>query len=549
MKLDAMFNSYPDSIGDNLKDMVNFLSREELKDAFRSFYILPTVFNSDLDGGFSIATYDLNKNFATSKDLESLNDLGISLTFDFILNHLSVKSPQFQDLLINGDKSKYRDFFIDWNTFWKDRGEMTDEGYIKPYPDQFDLNNLRKKGFPILTINLPDGKRVPYWNTFYQKITYPMIDESILKSILGDCDVNLSELSSYINSEIIDKKPEEIDFTNYRVDKNLIVDYLIKNEDYLGQMDLNCNNPDVWAWYEDVIKQLADYGAKIIRLDAFSRLHKEPKRVNFVNEPETWDILKTLKSMARNYDVEVLPEIHAFYTKKFYSKISKLGCMTYDYFLPGLIIDAIDKQDSTYLYSWATEVIDNKIDVVNMLGCHDGIPMRDVRGLLPDDRVDEMIERLAMRGGHKKIVHGVKEEVYQLDTTYYSALGCDDKKMELARAIQVFMPGKPQIWYVDLLAEPNYEEVLFKDPKTDTREVNRKRFTLKEANDLIKKPIVKKQLDLLKLRNTHPSFSEDATIVVTRSSDYDLTITWTKQDKYVSLIIDFKNLDYTISKN
>ena len=544
-----MFNSYPDSIGDNLKDIVNFLSMEELKDTFRSFYILPTVFNSDLDGGFSIATYDLNKKLATNDDLKSLSELGISLTFDFILNHLSVKSPQFQDILKNGDTSKYRDFFIDWNKFWEGRGEMTEEGYIKPYSDQFDINNLRKKGFPILTINFPDGKRVPYWNTFYQKIIYPVIDKTILKDILGDADINLNELSNYINKEIINKKPEEIDFTNYNINKNLIVDYLVKNEDYLGQMDLNFNNPDVWVFYKDVIKQLADYGAKIIRLDAFSRLHKEPKRVNFVNEPETWDILKVLKSTAKQYDVEVLPEIHASYSKKYYDMIAKLGCMTYDYFLPGLIIDALDKQDSTYIYNWAKELIENKIDVVNMLGCHDGIPMRDVRGLLPDDRVDEMIERLILRGGHKKIVHGVKDEIYQMDTTYYSALGCDDKKMELARAIQMFMPGKPQVWYVDLLAEPNYEEVLINDPKTDTREVNRKRFSLEEVNNLIKKPIVKKQLELLKLRNTHPAFSDEATINVTRISDQDLTITWKNQDKYASLIVDFKNLDYSISKN
>ena len=63
-----------------------------------------------------------------------------------------------------------------------------------------------------------------------------------------------------------------------------------------------------------------------------------------------------------------------------------------------------------------TKIIENKIDVVNMLGCHDGIPMRDVRGLLPDDRVDEMIERLVMRGGHKKIVHGVKDEIWLENT-------------------------------------------------------------------------------------------------------------------------------------
>ena len=38
-----MLNAYPDSIGQNLGDMVEFLSRPALKDVFASFYILPSV--------------------------------------------------------------------------------------------------------------------------------------------------------------------------------------------------------------------------------------------------------------------------------------------------------------------------------------------------------------------------------------------------------------------------------------------------------------------------------------------------------------------------
>ena len=45
----VMFNAYPDSIGRNLADIVHMLGRPEFKDVFSLFYILPTVFNSDLD--------------------------------------------------------------------------------------------------------------------------------------------------------------------------------------------------------------------------------------------------------------------------------------------------------------------------------------------------------------------------------------------------------------------------------------------------------------------------------------------------------------------
>lgn len=223
--------------------------------------------------------------------------------------------------------------------------------------------------------------------------------------------------------------------------------------------------------------------------------------------------------------------------------------MTYDYFLPTLIIDAIDNKDSKYLYIWAKEIIENNINVVNMLGCHDGIPIRDIRGLLPEERIDSLIKRLIKRRGHEKIVHGVKDEIYQMDMTYYQALGLNDKKMELARAIQIFMPGKPQVWYMDLLAEPNDEEVLLNDPAADTREVNRKSYSMDNIKTLLNKTIVKKQIKLLQLRNTHPAFSKDAVLKVSQPNDFSLTISWTYNEKSISLNANLKDCSYIIIDN
>lgn len=61
--------------------------------------------------------------------------------------------------------------------------------------------------------------------------------------------------------------------------------------------------------------------------------------------------------------------------------------MTYDFFLPGLIIDALEHGDGNYLKAWAEELVAQNIQVVNMLGCHDGIPLLDLKGLLPDERI------------------------------------------------------------------------------------------------------------------------------------------------------------------
>ena len=95
----VMFNAYPDSIGRNLADIVHMLRMPEFGDVFSLFYILPTVFNSDLDRGFSIIDYDLNDALVTREDLDKLHELNVIFKFDLVLNHLSVGSPQFQDLL------------------------------------------------------------------------------------------------------------------------------------------------------------------------------------------------------------------------------------------------------------------------------------------------------------------------------------------------------------------------------------------------------------------------------------------------------------------
>ena len=95
--LGVMLNAYPDSVGGRLSGLASLLEREELKDAFTSLYILPSLYHSDLDRGFCVVDYDLNEELASRESLDRLKALGIDLKLDFVLNHASVMSPQFQD--------------------------------------------------------------------------------------------------------------------------------------------------------------------------------------------------------------------------------------------------------------------------------------------------------------------------------------------------------------------------------------------------------------------------------------------------------------------
>lgn len=541
-----MLNAYPDSMGGTLGDIVTVLKKPELEDVFQSFYVLPSIFNTDLDRGFSVIDYDINQVLASAKDLDELKKLGMDLKLDFILNHASVLSKQFQDILKNGENSEYKDFFINWNRFWEGCGEMTEEGYIQPRQELIKDMFFRKSGLPILMVRMPDGTDVPYWNTFYQEVQYKQLEAQDLMEKMDIQYLMADLLAKHVNEAVkAGKKPGEIDFSGYEVYKDSVIDLLESNRRYLGQMDLNIKSPLVWEHYENTLKQLSEYGAKIVRLDAFAYAPKEPGEKNFLNDPGTWDLLAKVRELADKYGVTLLPEIHASYGEKIYDVVAEKGYMTYDFFLPGLLIYAIEKKDGTVLKRWAEEIQEKKIRVVNMLGCHDGIPLLDLRGFLPDEEIEGLIETLVERGGYVKNLHGQKNMYYQVNATYFSALGEDEKKLLFARAVQLFMPGKPQVWYLDLLAGKNDYEAVERAGAGGHKEINRSNLTLEQIEEALKLPVVQKQLELLQFRNTNPAFGFDSDFAISMDGT-KLEIRWGSEEQEVTLVADFATYDYEI---
>ena len=88
-----------------------------------------------------------------------------------------------------------------------------------------------------------------------------------------------------------------------------------------------------------------------------------------MNEPETWNTLERVRELAAPYGLTLLPEIHASYEEKTYEKVANYGYLTYDFFLPGLLIDAIEQKDGTALAGWANELIEKllKIKISNTI--------------------------------------------------------------------------------------------------------------------------------------------------------------------------------------
>jgi len=554
----VMLNAYPDSIGKRLSDTVALLKRPELKDAFSLLYILPTFFNSDLDRGFSVIDYDLNQEFVSPVDLKALNELGISIKLDLVLNHLSVHSPQFQDLLKKGQVSRYREFFIDWNVFWDGQGGETKNGALVPDRQFLDKLFMRKPELPVLRVCLPDGTRKSYWNTFYKKVTFNKIEAGDFLHLVGISPEQAATIAGLINRAIqVTDCLEDIDLGELRRYKDDVLKVICQKRDYLGQMDLNAQSEVVWEFYDETLRKLSEYGAKIVRLDAFAYLHKAPGEANFFNRPGTWEYLARLRAIAEKYGLIVFPEIHAEYGKRIHEEIAREGYPIYDFFFPGLVIDALDRGVNEALLRWIGDIQSKGLQTINMLGCHDGIPVLDLKGvllngayapgLLADAEVDAAVNRVLGRGGRVKNLFGAdgsKIAYYQVNATFFSALGEDETKLLLARAIQMFMPGIPQVWYLDLFAGKNDYEAADNGGTAGHKEINRTNLTLEEVKSRLERAVVRDQIELIRLRNTSAAFKGQMEVIET---DPDLLhIHWRHRESTATLKADLRSHGFTV---
>ena len=554
-----MFNAYPDSIGRNLADTVAMLKRPEFEGAFSLFYILPTFFNSDLDRGFSVIDYNLNDELVCEGDLAQMDSLSIGLKFDLVMNHLSVGSHQFQDMLEHGDKSHYKDFFIDWNEFWNSRGKMGTEGYVIPEQKYLDVLFMRKPGLPILKVRFPDGTDRPYWNTFYQEVTYKELVLEDLQEIVGMKGGKAEAVLALVNQAVTGKTAlDEIDWGAHARYKKRVIDVVERKRQYLGQMDLNARSEKVWDFYDETLEKLRDYGASLVRLDAFAYLHKDPGEANFFNKPGTWEYLNRLQRNAKKHNLMLLPEIHAEFGYGLHEEVAARGFPIYDFFFPGLLIDALDRGTNKHLLSWVSELLDKSIRTVNMLGCHDGIPVQDLRGkdilgisregLLSDEQIDNTIQRIMDRGGRVKNLYGPdgkKISYYQVNATFFSALGEDEGKLRLARAIQMFMPGIPQVWYLDLFAGKNDYAAADKGGTGGHKEINRTTLSNSDIEQGLRRIVVQDQLQLIKLRNSSKAFYGE--LELGNTEEQSLEMTWTNGNSTATLQANLLDFGFTVT--
>jgi sucrose phosphorylase len=303
--------------------------------------------------------------------------------------------------------------------------------------------------------------------------------------------------------------------------------------DWSEQIDLDVTSRATRSLVSGWLQFFARQGVRIIRLDAVGYVIKKPGTSCFMVEPEIYDFLDWITSVADSVGLVVLPEVHDRYPT--HERLAAHGFWTYDFVLPGLVLDAVESGQAGRL---AVHLSHSPYRQFTMLDCHDGIPVRpDLDGILEPPEMLDLADRIRRRGGNVNRIlsntHAAEIDVHQLNCTYYSALGCDDARYLAARAIQLFAKGVPQIYYVGLLAGEN--DVAAAGRTGDGRAINRHDYTEEEVASALRRPVVGQLLELVRLRNTHPAFDGELHVVGDGSS---LRLGWRNGDATCTLDVD-----------
>ncbi|SNR28805.1 sucrose phosphorylase [Maribacter sedimenticola] len=314
-----------------------------------------------------------------------------------------------------------------------------------------------------------------------------------------------------------------------------------------NQIDIDVYSSKGVAYLDGILNEFQNAGVNMIRLDAAGYAIKKAGTSSFMID-ETFAFIDELTIKAKNLGIAVLVEIHSFYKTQI--EIAKKVDFVYDFALPVLVLDTLFNANAQNLKNWLEISPRNAITV---LDTHDGIGIIDVasengeKGLIDDNTLDDIVERMHTNSGNtsRKATGAAASnlDLYQVNCTYFEALGKDQRAYFAARAIQFFVPGIPQVYYVGLFSGENDMELL---TKTNVgRDINRHYYDIQEIDAHIKTPFFKKFEKLMRLRNSHVAFNGAFNILPTEPTI--LNIRWEKDNDWVALYIDLTTLDLKIT--
>lgn len=311
-------------------------------------------------------------------------------------------------------------------------------------------------------------------------------------------------------------------------------------EDPSEQIDLDIRSEKVRQLLRQFFTNFRENNIKIVRLDAVGFVVKKLGTSCFFVEPEIFEFLDEMKSLADSVGIELLPEVHGQY--EIQEKLAARGFWIYDFILPFTVLDTLLNGSSEKLLAYLKVRPSRQF---TMLDCHDGIPvLPDLQGFIGLADARKVVDICVSRGSTlSRIVSDEHKaeggfDVHQIGGTYYEVLGRNDDAYLAGRAIQFFVPGIPQVYYVGLLAgENDYQAV---KATGENRAMNRHNYTLDEIDQALQKEVVQRLLRLIRFRNEYPAFG--GTFEVLESTTQEVRLQWQLGDKRCTLFVDLARM-------
>jgi sucrose phosphorylase len=319
------------------------------------------------------------------------------------------------------------------------------------------------------------------------------------------------------------------------------------------QIDIDVENPQGRAYLSGILKVLADAKVSMVRLDAVGYAIKRAGQSCFMM-PETFAFIEDFAQEARALGIEVLVEVHSYYRRQ--CEIAQRVDWVYDFALPPLVLHAFMTGRSEALANWVAVRPRNALTV---LDTHDGIGIIDIGadaadragspGLVPPDELDRLVDWIHTNsGGQSRQATGAAAsnlDLYQVNCTFFDALGGDEEAYLAARAIQFFLPGVPQVYYVGLLAGRNDMALLARSGVG--RDINRHHYTPPEIALAVAQPVTQRLFELIRLRNAHPAF--DGRFELMAADGPHLAMAWHGDTHTVSLEVDLAARTFVVRQD
>lgn len=301
------------------------------------------------------------------------------------------------------------------------------------------------------------------------------------------------------------------------------------------QVDLNYRNPEVLKEMLNVFLFYLANGIRVIRLDAIAFLWKE-SGTSCMHEEETHEIVCLFREiMDYTYPGAILlTETNVpHYENITYFGLGDEAHLVYQFALPPLILHALHFGSGHYLTQWARELNDPRRNTtyLNFTSSHDGIGVRPLEGLMPDEEKEKMVDNMKAFGARVTTRRlGEKDIPYEINVTFFDALkgtstGVDEMQTErflMSQTIMMSLQGVPAFYILNMFGVPNYVEGV--QQTGSNRSINRRKFELSELETLLEetpehKFILNRLIKRINMRNSMIAFSPETQQLVLNLGD------------------------------